>query len=140
MVFAMLAGTSAIADTEIHRCLLEDGTVAFQETPCPDPAANADDESDAGDGLSTGDPPADVDEEFDFTSPFDEPADPVTPSAPKLPAPPSKNRAQCEKATRDAIDAIDLKLQKNANSQEQGQGYLAELLALTNQLRACKQL
>jgi hypothetical protein len=31
-------------------------------------------------------------------------------------------------------------MQENAYSEEQGQEYLAELLTLTKQLRACKQL
>jgi len=29
----ILAAASAAADTELHRCLLEDGTIAFQEIP-----------------------------------------------------------------------------------------------------------
>lgn len=138
MVVMMLAGTGASADTEIHRCLLDDGTVAFQETPCPEPAANTDDESEAGDGRGTGKSPADGDDVSDFASPFDEPAAPATPSEP--PAPVSQTRAECEKTTRDAIDAIDLEMKQAAYSEEQGQEYLAELLALTAQLRACKQL
>ena len=47
----MLAGASVAADSEIHRCLLEDGTTAFQETPCPEPAVNADDGTEAGVGT-----------------------------------------------------------------------------------------
>ncbi len=140
MVVMMLAGTGASADTEIHRCLLDDGTVAFQETPCPEPAANTDDESEAGDGRSTGESPADGEDLSDFASPFDQPAAPATPSEPRLPAPVSRTRAECEKTTRDAIDAIDLEMKQAAYSDEQGQEYLAELLALTAQLRACKQL
>lgn len=42
LVVLMLAGTSVTADTEIYRCVLEDGTVAHQEIPCPEPAGNAD--------------------------------------------------------------------------------------------------
>ncbi len=45
-----------------------------------------------------------------------------------------------EKTTRDAIDAIDLEMRGNAYTKEQGEEYLAELLTLTRQLRACKQL
>jgi len=118
----MLVGTSITANTEIHRCLLEDGTIAFQETPCPEPAINADD------GV------------FDFANPYDEPASPSTPMEPAPPERASKDRTECEKTTRDAIDAIDREMRANAYSKEQGQEYLAELLELTQQLRACKQL
>jgi hypothetical protein len=138
MVFQMLTGTRVIADTEIHRCLLEDGTVAFQEMPCAEPATETDDESETSDSRSAKAPAVD-DDSSDFASPFDDVA-PAEPSKPNPPAPASQNRARCEKTTRDAIDAIDLEMQENAYSEEQGQEYLAELLTLTKQLRACKQL
>ena len=140
LVFLILAGTSVAADTEIHRCLLEDGTVAFQETPCPEAAASADDGSKSDERSSAGETPAPADDVFDFVNPFDEPANPPMPSEPVLPGPVSKDRAECEKTTRDAIDAIDLEMRQNAYTKEQGQEYLAELLLLTRQLRACKQL
>jgi len=57
-----------------------------------------------------------------------------------LPEPVSPDRAECQKTTRDAIDAIDLELRENAYTKEEGQAYLADLLELTQQLRACKQL
>lgn len=135
----LLVSTRGAADTEIHRCLLDDGTVAFQETPCPEPAGDAAAASDAGESRATGKTPDD-DDDFDFASPFDEPAEPVMPSEPTLPAPVTQDRAECEKAMRDAIDAIDLEMKENTYSKEQGQAYLAELLVLTAQLRACKQL
>ena len=136
----MLAGTSAAADTGIHRCLLDDGTVAFQETPCSEQAVDADDGSEADESPSAGEPPAADDDAFDFVNPFDEPATPPTPSEPELPEPVSLDRAECEKTTRDAIDAIDLEMRENPDTKQQREEYLAELLALTQQLRACKQL
>mgnify|MGYP001826779011 CR=1 FL=1 len=136
----MFVGTSVTANTEIHRCLLEDGTTAFQETPCPEPAINADDGSDAGESRNDGGMPAADNGVFDFASPFDEPANPSTPMEPAPPARASEDRAECEKTTRDAIDAIDREMRANAYSKEQGQEYLAELLELTQQLRECKQL
>ena len=36
------AGASAAAETKIHRCTLEDGTIAFQETPCPESGIDTD--------------------------------------------------------------------------------------------------
>ncbi len=132
----MLASTSVTADTEIHRCLLEDGTFAFQEMPCSDPGASTADSSDAGESYK----PVRDDDAFDFVNPFDEPGNPTAPSEPSLPAPVSQDRAECEKTTRDAIDVIDLEMRETAYTKEQGEEYLAELLTLTRQLRACKQM
>jgi hypothetical protein len=136
----MLAGAGAAADTEIHRCLLEDGTFAFQEMPCPLPAVNDDDGIEAGEGHKDSGTPAVNDDVVDFVNPFDEPASPTIRSEATRPEPVSPDRAECQKTTRDAIDAIDLKMRKNAYTKEQGRAYLADLLALTQQLRACKQL
>ena len=136
----MLAAAAATADTEINRCVLDDGTVAFQQKPCSEPAAKADENSEAGERPDAGEKPAAGDDVFDFVNPFDEPHAAPPPSEPGLPEPVSQNRAECEKTTRDAIDAIDLEMRQNPYTKEQGDAYLAELLALTRQLRACKQL
>ena len=140
MVILMLAGTSVAADTQIHRCLLADGTTAFQETPCPEPAVHVDNDSEANESNSESDTPAADDSAIDFVNPFDEPTNSLTSAEPTLPEAVSQSRAECEKTTRDAIDAIDLEMRGNAYSKEQGEQYLAELLALTQRLRACKQL
>lgn len=139
-MFLMLAATSVTADTEIHRCLLDDGSFAFQETPCPEPAAKTDDDTDTAKGPVGGVTPAVVDDVFDFVNPFDEPENAPTPLELSPPEPASKVRSECEQTTRDAIDAIDLEMRETNYSKEQGQEYLAELLELTRQLRACKQL
>lgn len=135
----MLAAAGAAADTEIHRCLLDDGTIAFQEMPCPEPAVDADD-SESGESSDAGEEPAAADDVFDFVNPFDEPASPPPAAETARPEPPSQDRAECEKMTRDAIDAIDLEMRETTYTKEQGEEYLAELLALTQQLRGCKQL
>ena len=136
----MLAAASAAADTEIHRCSQEDGTIAFQEMPCPEQAVDADDGSKSDESRSAGKNAASDDDAFDFVNPFDEPAG--TPAAAETtgPGPVSQDRAECEKTTRDAIDAIDLEMRETAYTKEQGEEYLAELLVLTQQLRGCKQL
>jgi hypothetical protein len=138
IVILIFAGTNVAADTEIHRCLLEDGTVSFQETPCPEPAEHVDSEPVETHGEN-GTPAAD-DDAVDFHNPLDEPVNSPTPAEPALPEPASQDRAECEKITRDAIDTIDFEMRENAYSKEQGEEYLAELLVLTKQLRACKQL
>jgi len=144
-----LIAPGAHAQTEIHRCTQDDGTISFQETPCEE---NADDAAESANGASTasaaGAESADTNREatnsaaedsFDFSSPFDNPAEMAAAPAPDLPEPISRDRETCEKSTRDAIDAIDLEMRKGF-SKEQGQVYKAELLELTRQLRACKQL
>ena len=131
---------SASAEPEIHRCPQEDGTVAFQETPCAEPAVE--------ESSADAEPEAPVragDEFFDFVNPYDE-AEAEAPvmeasvrDEPPLPPPASENRDECEKITRDAIDAIDLEMRRGYSA-EDGERYKAELLTLTRQLRACKQL
>ena len=139
-IVLILAATSAYADTDIYRCPLDDGTIAFQEMPCAEPDPTTDDGEDAMDrGRDT--PASDSgDDAFDFVNPFDEPAAASVPVETALPEELSEDRAACEKTTRDAIDAIDLELSKNTGSKEQNREYLAELLELTRQLRACKRL
>ena len=130
----VLPATSIGAEPEIHRCLQEDGTVAFQEMPCPEPkdTSESDSQGDEAD-LSPSD------DFFDFVNPYDEPEQASVPTETAPPAPLSQDRAECEKTTRDAIDAIDLELRKDY-SEDASKAYLAELLELTRQLRACKQL
>ena len=127
-LLAMLTASASVAETEIHRCAQEDGTVAFQEKPCEEVSEAAEDSGETN-------PPASEDDFFDFVNPFDEPQGPSTEAGPV-----SQDRAECEKTTRDAIDAIDLEMQQTTYSKEQGDEYLAELLTLTRQLRACKAL
>ena len=76
IVVLMLAAASAAADTEIHRCLLEDGTTAFQEMPCSERTAEADDGNESTESRSAGETPVADDDVFDFVNPFDEPASP----------------------------------------------------------------
>ncbi len=139
MLIYLLCGTSVAAATEIYRCPLENGTFAFQERPCLEPAENSDDNKDI-ENPAESQAPAAKDDAFDFVNPFDEPAEPATDFAAELPEPVSQDRAECEKTTRDAIDAIDLEMRASTYSKEQAKVYLTELRALTQQLRACKQL
>ena len=132
-VLLLLPGMSAGEELVIHRCVAEDGTVAFQERPCAKHTATADDVT--SDDTEQSSAPDDA---FDFTNPYDAPdalaADPEPASTPL----PSQDRAACEKETRDAIDAIDAEMRKGY-TKEEGQQYLAELMQLTQTLRACKQ-
>ncbi len=139
LVILMFVGTGAVADTDIYRCPLADGTVAFQEMPCAEPVTD-DADGDTDESASNDDAPVTGDDNFDFVNPFDYPETPPTPTESTLPEPVSQDRAECEKTTRDAIDAIDLRMRQSTYTREEGQAYLEELRALTQQLRACKQL
>ncbi len=134
LVLLSLSAMHVSAETVIHRCAQEDGTIAFQETPCAEPADNSD-----SDGQEGSEEPAPTSEFIEFVNPFDQPEEAPAPSEPARPRLSSQDRAACEKAKRDAIDAIDFEMRKGY-SKEEGQQYLAELLELTGQLRACKQL
>ena len=138
-VIALVAGASVAAGTEIHRCVLEDGTVAFQEMPCPERADSAADAAvDQGPVVNEAREPAD--NEPDYVNPFDEPVTTPAPVETSLTEPASHDRTECEATTRDAIEALDLEMRQQAETKEQRQEYLSELLLLTKQLRACKEL
>ena len=132
----LLLGVSTAAlsaEPEIYRCTQDDGTVSFQQTPCA-PESTA--EPAVDEPAETASPSDDF---FDFENPYDAPPEPPAEQEASTPAPPSGDRQQCEKETRDAIDAIDLKLQQS-NNKEDDRAHLAELLELTRRLRQCKQL
>ena len=90
-------------------------------------------------GRNDSDESTSEDDFFEFANPFDEPEERPTRPEPVPLTPASPERTECEKTTRAAIDAIDLEMRKGY-TREEGQQYLAELLELTKQLRACKQL
>lgn len=132
LVSLLLPCAAVLAEPGIHRCPQPDGTIAFQETPCAEPPDDREPQEDKPAATS-------ADEFWDVPNPFDEADAPQSPAEPAPSGPVSEDRAECEQTTRDAIDAIDLEMRKGY-SQEQGKQYLAELLELTRQLRACKQL
>ena len=134
VILLSVPGTSSGDGQTIHRCTMEDGTVAFQELPCTEQQLSAEehvpDKPDQADA---------VDDFFGFENPFDAPTQ--APSQPVLTnsEPPSQDRVACEKTARLSIDVIDAKLNES-KSEDDRETYLAELLELTAQLRACKQL
>ena len=85
---------AATAQTEIYRCPQADGTIAFQEQPCPDaPEPASGDENETSTDATSGD------DFFDFDNPFDSapeaaqpPSEPATPSSARA-GPVSKERA-----------------------------------------------
>ena len=127
-------------DTGIFRCPQADGTVAFQGMPCDESSDAASEETPrAATGPMTDGDPGDDEDRREFVNPYDQP-DYAVPATRQDPSPErSEERAACEKSTRDAIDAIDFEMRKGF-SEAEGEAYLAELLQLTQALRACKTL
>ena len=132
---ALLAGfgTGAAAEPDIYRCEQVDGTVAFQQLPCrPTPVVQPDArpaETSQIDAAAETPPAAD-------SAP---PGSTDDDTSERAPVPVSGNRADCEKSTRDAIDAIDAELQASVDT-DKDRARLDELLELTQRLRMCKQL
>ena len=148
LMLALLAG-SAAGEPEIYRCPQDDGTVAFQQTPCSPAAAeptgttdangpNADGEArdralpDSAGAAAQRPRPESMRESVP-------PRQPTPAAEPEPPVPMSADRAECEKSARDAIDAIDAELKASGNT-EDDRARLDELLELTRQLRLCKRL
>ncbi len=130
----LLSGSISALGNEktIHRCTLDDGTVAFQELPCAEPKPQQENVDEIQEQVP-------ADDFFSFENPFDNPDPEVTAPTRESSEPPSGDRVACEKTTRDSIDAIDAKLNQS-KSDDDRETYLAELLELTAQLRACKTL
>ena len=137
LICLLLVSSAVSAETEIFRCPLEDGSISFQETPCPEPKDEPTEEPVEDEPA----PPA-PDDTLSFVNPFDNPEmlQPEPAPEPDLPPPVSDNRAECEKITRDAIDAIDFEIRSRTLTTEEAQALKAEALSLSRQLRACKQL
>ncbi len=130
------------AQTEIHRCMQPDGTVAFQGQPCKETPPRASDgteeENDATD-TPDAEPRAMRESDNVFVSPYDELAADPAPQQDEAPSSPSEDRERCEKRARDAIDAIDLEIRRESSADQRDQ-YLPRLRELTAELRACKRL
>ena len=121
---------SQLAQTEIHKCVDEDGNIAFQQTPCPEPV-----ESEPL--LPT--PPAEVQEEVPVVA-----AEPVAAAEPMpIAEPVSANQPKpaeveaCKMPLREAIDAIEAEMLRGYSADE-ADGYKQELRGLTEQMRACE--
>ena len=156
VVALLINGTPLLAQTDIHRCEQADGTVSFQGTPCEELTGTAEErpESVGTDTLETSKETSNHRSDDDvFSSPFDdldsEQVDSVTIATVEQSSRivtevaiddlPGTNQAECEDATRSAIDAIDRELAL-IDDPEGGRRYLNELLQLTEQLRACGRL
>lgn len=128
----LLAAREAAA--EVYKCEDPEGGIVFQQTPCPEPEAEAPDED------------ADAPEEAADTT--------ETRGSPDRPTVGRNERVEdvvaarqeerrlteeveaCKQQYRDAIDAIDIEIQ-NSYAPEQKEYYLQRLKALTDKMSAC---
>jgi len=115
----LLACTDAWA--EVFKCTAEDGSLTFQQTPCPEPVQEKT-EAEAAEEVPTA-----IEKEQEPERPAAVDAD-ETKSAEVV--------AQCKKKYRDAIDAIDAEI-RLSYTPEQAEHYKQQLRGLTEQLRAC---
>jgi len=114
----LLLGFPASADVEIHKCVDADGNVAYQQTPCPVVAEQADETP----GPEQSAQPSILEQQLEQT--------PVT-----------GNRSEheieaCKDPLRDAIDEIEAEMLLGF-SPEQAEAFKAKLRALTQEMRAC---
>jgi len=116
----------AIAQGVIHKCVDEDGNIAYQDSPCPEPKVAAAPADSASQELeSTVDGTQDA-----------EPEDVVSYE------PVASNRSAdeveaCKEPHRDSIDVIEAEMLRGYSA-EQGETFKQELRTLTQAMRACE--
>ena len=110
----LLAALSANADSDIYKCVDADGSVAYQQTPCPVVKEEAD-------GL----------EAVEIVEVAEEVLQ--TPAASNLT---EEEVEACKDPLRDAIDEIEAEMLRGFSPVE-GEEFKAKLRALTEEMRAC---
>jgi hypothetical protein len=113
----MLPAFPASADIEIHKCVDADGNVAYQQTPCPIVADQADE-----------------------TEPEPSEQASISEQQPEK-APAASNRSEeeveaCKNPLRDAIDEIEAEMLRGFSA-DQAESFKAKLRTLTQEMRAC---
>jgi hypothetical protein len=115
--------SAPLASSDIHKCVDEDGNVAYQQTPCPEPV-----ESEPLEPLPASEP------------------EPLPVAAEKPPAEPELVRAElkrpedveaCKIPLREAIDEIEAEMLRGYSA-ERGEEFKQELRVLTEAMRACE--
>jgi hypothetical protein len=128
-ILILLLSPPTFAQSVIHKCVDADGNIAFQDSPCPDPAVQpepkAEPEPKADESLTEAIPAEDF-----------EPAEVVSYE------PVASNRSAeeveaCKEPHRDAIDNIEAEMLRGYSA-EQGEIYKQELRTLTQAMRACE--
>lgn len=121
-LLVLLSGAS-LASSDIHKCVDEDGNVAYQQTPCPAPVESerlAPEPSEEPESLPVAtDSPQVVSEHVSV-----EPKNPEDVEACKIPL-------------REAIDEIEAEMLRGYPA-EKGEEFKQELRALTQEMRACE--
>lgn len=121
--FLVLLSSTSLAYSDIHKCVDEEGNVAYQQTPCPPPVESEPLEPETA--VET--------ESLPVTA--DEPRAKLGPAnvEPKTPA----DVVSCKIPLREAIDEIEAEMLRGYPA-EQGEEYKQELRALTQEMRACE--
>jgi hypothetical protein len=111
----LLSALSANADTEIHKCVDADGSIAYQQTPCPV-------EKQKAEVVEPAEQLEEVEEEV--------------PQAPVASNQSHEEVEECKDPLRDAIDEVEAEMLRGF-SPEQGEAFKVKLRTLTQEMRAC---
>jgi len=138
---ALMTAASSTTLADIHKCADEQGSVVYQQLPCPTETAKAADANDAAESADTttaSDTANDWPPEPEQREHVAEPEQSSQIPAPQIPSTrkPGERLDECKKRYRDQIDEIDAEI-RESYSAEQGDQYKERLLALTRQLRGC---
>ena len=115
--------SAPLASSDIHKCVDEDGNVAYQQTPCPEPVES--------EPLV---PVPALEEESPPATAAEPPADPE-PAIAELKKP--ADVEVCKIPLREAIDEIEAEMLRGYSA-ERGEEFKQELRVLTEAMRACE--
>ena len=119
----MLLISAPLASSEIHKCVDEDGNVAYQQTPCPEPV-----ESEPLEPVPAAEP------ELPLVTTEEPPGEPE-PVRAELKKP--EDIEACKIPLREAIDEIEAEMLRGYSA-ERGGEFKQELRVLTEAMRACE--
>ena len=114
----VLLSSTSLASSDIHKCVDEDGNVAYQQTPCPAPVES--------------EPLAPEPMEPEPMEPEPMEPEPVN-VEPKNP----EDVEACKIPLREAIDEIEAEMLRGYPA-EKGEEFKQQLRALTQEMRACE--
>lgn len=119
----VLLVSAPLAFSEIHKCVDEDGNVAYQQTPCPEPVES--------------EPLAPVPSVEPESSPVAADEPPVEAEQVRAELKRPQDVEACKIPLREAIDEIEAEMLRGYPA-ERGEEFKQELHVLTEAMRACE--
>lgn len=124
-VLLFLLAPLAYAQGVIHKCVDADGNVAYQDSPCPENAAETVGSPEQDEQAQAAEPPEDAEREE------------VVSYVPVTSKRSIEEVEACKEPHRDEIDAIEAEMLRGYSA-EQGELFKQELRMLTEAMRACE--